>query len=141
MKIGIFSIPHSGTRFAKKLIVGIAQHLSEQSYRNYPDDFDVVIMPFRKPETVLASWLNRDKYRIHLVACYQMLLEFWSNNYLPLPVDHPDREKYLGRISEAVGLELKTDWEPIGHSAGNNTSMPIPEAYEIPIIRELYGNV
>lgn len=82
----------------------------------------MLVVPMRHPMSVAQSWANRGKpiveHPVHepMIKLFRNLIEhIVPLNPLYLPVDVPDREKYLAKLSKAVGRELKTSWDRVSH--------------------------
>lgn len=58
-----------------------------------------------------------------MCVCWYILVE-QLDKYDPyyLPVDRPDRDEYLQKIGDGIGLDLKTDW-PMTNSKHNTTKI------------------
>lgn len=132
--ICVASIPHSGTHFITELIGLPIQQLSRcgeaymQTVHTYPgasveritkmkrEGFRIV-SPLRHPMAIAQSWANRGKpvaglgsgdRLVDVLRCMidevSPMVDAW------LPLDAPERETFLVRLSRIVGRDLKTDW-------------------------------
>lgn len=106
----ILSIMHSGTWFTRQL-------LKDHGFGNvptahYPEETTagVVITPVRHPDAVYGSWKARGKPVGHLRA---LVAEMTCRHGILLPVDSPRRDEYLAALSDALGVELSTDWRKL----------------------------
>lgn len=77
---------------------------------------EVVICAMRDPMDVYYSWLRRGK------TVGKWFCQLWENLFAIhdenesywMPVDTPDRDEYLARISERIGVNIETDWKRRG---------------------------
>lgn len=84
------------------------------------------VVPLRHPHLVFEAW--RRRHRTH----FEMLLQ-WSilinevDKYKPLylPIDRPDRDKYLRAINRRLGVELNPDWSPQHSFTGTHSVDPL----------------
>jgi hypothetical protein len=86
----------------------------------------LLVTTVREEAKIRESWEKRIEQRekfgggpIPLRSDIDLSLERWLDfveKYDPLivSVDSPEREAMLERLSEAVGVELETDWRPVG---------------------------
>lgn len=84
-----------------------------------------IIVPLRHPEDVARSWVKRnadmrvfDDMWGRLVRDIAPMVSCW------IRVDHADREKDLARLGDLLGLELSTDWAPVGHDERMARTIP-----------------
>ena len=111
-------------------------------FHRWIQKFDVLVMPVRNPASVAATWIKRGEKLEHFLFMWSQWAALAPFAHI-LPIDHPDRDQYLKKLSDAVGIPLETDWEPF-----NQTKVPrgtsdvsgynLDELYEIPEIRRLY---
>lgn len=138
--ICVASIPHSGSHFVVNTIgypLRNGPHGGNAKVQNlwhvYPgESLDTIkarveagwhlVVPMRSPRAIAQSWANRGKPILpHPV--HNCLLELVRNlihiiaplGPLYLPVDVPDREKYLKRLNQALREDFRTDWVPAAH--------------------------
>lgn len=73
-----------------------------------------VIVPMRHPEKVIRSWIARNK-RLEALAIQYDILKTRVDPYDPLylPIDSPDRERWLDRLRAKTGKPHRTDWRTI----------------------------
>jgi hypothetical protein len=79
------------------------------------------IIPLRHPKVTAQSWIARHKCTKQMCRNFRTIvytLDPLNPHYLP--IDSPDRQKYLDKINEDMDLDLKTDWEPTGKRLGND---------------------
>lgn len=105
----ILSVMHSGTWFTRQL-------LKNNGFGNTPTahwgegiipDCPIVITPIRHPDAVYGSWVSRGKPVERLPGLIELQTMFHGEL---LPIDSPRRDEYLERLSERIGVKLKTDW-------------------------------
>lgn len=73
------------------------------------------IIPFREPWKVCYSWLRRREKLTNLHEDLSYLVDHFDGfNPYYLPIDRPDRQAYLDRINDGLGLNLQTDWPVFG---------------------------
>lgn len=117
----IASIPHSGTRFTRNLLK--AHGYGMRGRRTFAlhhfewgalPSADVVVVPVRHPQRLMESWSKRGKPLAGLVPQIEAMLR--TDAYF-LPVDSPHRDGYLAALSDALGVELSTDWRALHVSA------------------------
>ena len=135
----VASCPHTGSHFAVNTIGlplrnwdrgGVsAQNLyhvysgeSLEIIKRGAREGATLVVPMRHPMAVAQSWANRGKpiaeHPVHepMIKLFRNLIEHVVPlNPLYLPVDVPNRDKYLRALSDVVGRELKTDWAPASH--------------------------
>jgi len=118
--------------------------------------FDVTINHYElngtPPEGILISplrdpWLN---YVSHISKnrSYQLFKEAWirfnevyesGREMFLLPVDHKDRDKYLSKLSDHLGVELKTNWKPRGSGVRiKPDDIDLDEIYNLPVVKQFY---
>ena len=140
----IASVPHSGSHFLIDLIdytvlpdESMLSHAVERNQRFYRfhhvyggesmewllkyGKLAPVISPLRHPMAVAQSWKNRGKpiaeHAVHapMVRLFHNLIELSKRVRMYfLPLDHPERERYLRRIAEVAGRNFKTQWSYYG---------------------------
>lgn len=74
----------------------------------------VLVMTERDHDKVINSWDKRKtKYHTSLGEC-MALRESLIKEFDPIivSVDAPDRDERLQKLADAIGVELKTDWQP-----------------------------
>ena len=83
------------------------------------------IIPLRNPVSIAVSWERRHRDLGELMVMWYILVEQLDKfNPSYLPIDSLDRNKYLDRINQRLGLKLTTDW-PIVNSVHNSTDVSI----------------
>ena len=118
------TIPHTGTHFIRDhLLAGHNTHvehiwpeskfdwlprLTQYASKGYP-----IVVPLRHPAEVALSWKRRRKDPLELPTWWRTLVDY-VNPYDPfyLPLDGARRNGALELLSDALGAELVTDWEP-----------------------------
>lgn len=140
----IASVPHTGSHFLIDLIdyailrdEADIKHALERNHKVYRfhhvyggesmewllkyGSMAPVISPLRHPMDVAQSWKNRGKpiieHKVHapMIELFHSLIEL--SKRIPmhfLPLDHPNREQYLKRISAVAGRTFKTRWDRFG---------------------------
>ena len=136
--IVLVSVWHTGTNFVfQHLFAGLAPvGMNHNCYLNgHPPnsglvrihcDFDQhkylpywvskfrCVVPLRHPLSVARSWKAREKNLKLLPVQWQVLKrDVAPHNPLYLPLDALDRQDWLDRINEALGMDLQTDWPVI----------------------------
>lgn len=134
------SIPHSGTRLLLDEILKTewipintkpkegANYFSHIYTYNAPlhkmrmEQYPTIIV-MRHPLLVATSWKKRGMDIGEMCIAWYILAE-QLDQYNPyyLPVDHKDRDLYLQKINEGLGLDLKTDWPMV--NSKHNTLKP-----------------
>ena len=82
-------------------------HLETKASR-YP-----LFLPMRHPRKVAESWIKRG-WAINSLFFAEWYNLFWLHEKYDghwLPIDTPDRDKYLQEAGEIAGVGLKTDWK------------------------------
>ena len=116
--IAIISVRHSGTRFVRDELLKkqcLNAHVGEKQI--YLDVllpyFNNLIIPLRRPERIIVSWERRGMELDGLSDCLSILMAYDRYDPMYFPIDAPDRQGYLDKINQRLGLELKTDWPVI----------------------------
>lgn len=140
MILNIATIPHSGSKLLIDDILDVPHQPNNQTpidginffthihtynaplhqmrFEQYP-----TIVALRHPLLVATSWKKRGKEVSEMCVLWYILVEM-LDKYDPyyLPVDHKDRDLYLQKINEGLGLDLKTDWPMV--NSKHNTLKP-----------------
>jgi len=80
-----------------------------------------MVIPLRHPKVVAESWKARGQEEKRMCADFRTLVEKLNplNPYY-LPIDSDRRQEFLDKINDGLGLNLETDWKPIGEQKGNS---------------------
>ena len=116
MTFGIASIPSTGTGFSRKLFGLDYRHIDAGvSWLDFVNSRQI-ICPMRHPLEVIKTWRAvRTPSAEDVFGCFDALLRFKVSFWLP--IDAPGvRDKYLDKISEAMGRRFETDWQKMGSS-------------------------
>ena len=130
MIVVVVSVPHSGTQFVFKQLLGWLEpeirnparsadkhgkiwfHVDPdrlvelRSLTDYP-----WIVPMRHPLRIGESWKGRHKRLDRLVELLEIQRNFVHQfNPLYLPIDAANRQDFLTEINQRLGTELETDW-------------------------------
>ena len=128
VKVWVYSVPHSGTWFARQLIKNAGIPVDVAHFGDSPAPRDRVVVPLRAPLQVSKSWANRG--RPHADLCGRMVAQMEYCNHHDvnfLPVDAMNRDAYLTILSMVLGKDLKTDWKPLHCRDGDKEPRPLPE--------------
>ncbi|MCP4262278.1 MAG: hypothetical protein GY774_32970 [Planctomycetes bacterium] len=126
------TIQHTGTFF---MLREIFQGFTKCSLRAEPKDPGVIfdhtwpghteyfhkwlskypsVTPLRSPERIVYSWERRERPLYKLVILINEWIALMERfDVFILPIDHPNRDKYLIRLNERLGTGLSTDWSVI----------------------------
>lgn len=107
----LVTVPHTGTRFFQQLIGCKALHVSPAALEQARAHDGVLITTIRDWDDVQESWKRRgrDQSFPEALMWWAELLTF---NPVIVSIDC-QREERLARLSEALGMDLKTDWMPV----------------------------
>lgn len=135
------TVPHTGTRFFIGLIeeaIGIDHHImrartepelnryrfatchieepNSEFLEKYIETFDpLLIVTDRNPDEVAISWAKRGLDLERLDECRRIQQEIITrHDPLIVSVDAADREQKLGKLGQAIGEQLATNWQPVG---------------------------
>mgnify|MGYP000076110558 FL=1 len=155
----LVSVPHTGTRFLQGLTNAPFMHSYEYTTpQNIVDrgGSDILCAPLRDPWEVWKTWYQRYPNLFYILdpdhpksmeTAWRSLAaldrEFGSVIYIP--VDVPDRrDEQLQSLSEAMGRDLSTDWEPVAARTQEKKLREVPEKdlswiYQLPFVEEFYG--
>lgn len=112
--IFVLSVRHTGTFFVYEELLkrqATRYHFGERYWHQADGD---VIVPLRSLDSIIQSWDGRqlDPKDLDKALC-EMTRYVRKNKPYILPIDHDNRQEYLDRINEGLGLSLKTDWPVI----------------------------
>lgn len=120
----VLSIPHSGTMFALDLLPGRrgswpGPFRDGQKYFCHLDDpfrrdamrHCFTVVPLRCYERIKESWERRGINTDDLLRQWNEIGALQEVFFLPL--DIPEREAALERLSNLLDVRLKTNWKPV----------------------------
>lgn len=140
--ICLASVVHSGTRFMQQSVLrdfhfldsgGVSRHACHHHIA--PDQLGriqgwaakgyVLVVPLRHPVSIFESWSRRGEDLSALDEQFGIL----ENHVAPLgpyyvAIDHAERDRQLEVLSDRIGVELSTDWAPVGHEVGSRSASP-----------------
>jgi len=168
MTLFVPSVYHTGVRFCRESLFSDFKFESQvlpnpeatsihiepthiKVLQHWLNEAEHIVVPLRHPSLVARSWKLRNYDMDALDEQWRMLASVVAP-YDPIymPVDHPDRSLYLDALNERMGLELQTDWQPVGyrlpHEVINDEPLTDDEldqaeywSYNLPMVREIYG--
>ena len=148
--IKLYTIQHTGTFFFKDLLKKNNVpynngHLGD-GIKELPGD--IILCTIRDPKQTYISTRSRGRYitdyeKNRFAQAWKELNELWLNakntKTFFIPIDLPEKQKYLDALSKELGKELKTDWEPIGHRRHKNVSfIDLSSIYSLPVVKAFY---
>ena len=147
----IYSVPHTGTKFTRSLILGeeVSRHYDQIPFQL---DENTIVSPIRNPRDTWQTWAQRntpslgnDEVRLfhRYLANWLMFNQYFLEHpgLLILPIDTPERRIHLEYISERLGKSFETDWTPVGsapHSHPRST-LNISAVYRLEVVKEFYA--
>jgi len=127
------SVYHTGTRFCRESLFGDfsfgprtigtnpqATYVHIEPVHIEPLQYwlktaEHTVVPLRHPLLVASSWKARGLHLTLLDEQWRTLVDVvMPRDPIYLPLDHPDRGRYLEVLNKRMGLNLKTDWQPVG---------------------------
>jgi len=161
MKILIPTVPHSGTHLIHDMFAQAGfesspiqnkhtgntvttTHIDRDERLNrvlsMMNEYQAVT-PIRHPYLVEESWRRREQPLEPLYASLRRLPALYEAGALVVPVDSPQRDKYIKRINKSLGINLKPDWKTVVngfHNTHNLTYKDVKPSDEIKALtREL----
>ncbi len=142
-QVSILSVKHTGTNFLDQLIKEYlgpvrAAHWSHSRPDKLPK---IVVSPIRNPQDVYTTWYSRGRFGPEFFKEWQVFNEaFLLGIPTIVPVDTPDREFHLNKLSNRLGVDLQTEWVPVE----SQTRYPAPEIdlssiYELEVVKAFYA--
>ena len=143
MKILIPTVPHSGTHLIHDMFVQAGfesapiqnRHTGNTVTTTHIDRDERLsrvlsmmneyqaVTPIRHPYLVEESWRRREQPLDRLYATYRRLPALHEAGALIVPVDSPERDKYIKRINKSLGINLKPDWKTVVNGYHNTHNM------------------
>jgi hypothetical protein len=150
-KINIFSVPHTGTCFMRQFFdKNHIEHESEHYGLLVGKRKALVggpgiltVSPIREPYMQWISFHSRQTDFVDYRTSWLLFNErfLMDQDLFILPVDTPDRHKYLNKLEERIGKKLTTDWKPVGGGARKELELPdLTWLYELPVVKKYYEN-
>ena len=132
----IYSVPHTGTHFLKKLTGLHALHYNSDIGEN-----EIIISPIRDPFDTWQSWQRRGSEQDFFTPWFNFSQAWEQLDVTVLPIDTPDRDKHLKALSIKLSTELYTDWMPENSKAGPDVELTVDlsSIYALPVVREYYA--
>lgn len=139
--IAIISVKHTGTNFISKILednevgrVRCSHWLTSNPNRKF------IISPIRDPYETYITWYSRGRFG----PDYYKEWEIFNEAYLKgiahiVPVDISTRKYYLDKLSEEIGIELKTNWKKVEHQERFvPPSISLKNVYDLPVVKRYY---
>jgi len=127
------SVYHTGTRFCRESLFSdfsfgphtIGEHPQAtqihielahiEPLQHWLNTAEHIVVPLRHPMLVAGSWKARGLDLVALDEQWRVFADVvMPSDPIYLPLDHPDRGLYLEILNQRMGLDLKTDWRPVG---------------------------
>ena len=138
--INIWSIPHTGTHFLKHLLENAGIECKARHFSGWELTDDLVIAPIRDPKKTLQSWIARGREQDFNEMWQIFDTAFQTQNMFILPIDTQCRDKELIELSKILGVELKTDWEPLNKGISNNDETgDLSSIYNLSVVKKYYS--
>lgn len=144
----LLSVPHTGTRFTKGIInpdCEMHTDLAESMVMLRPllEISRVIVVSLRDPWKVWDSFCRMKRTKDRYFGCWQGLDELDKDFKLHyFPIDLPDRQGNLDRLSAVLGRTVTTDWEPVGvdySRRGTVVNQDLSSIYELSMIKDRYS--
>lgn len=147
MIVKLRTVPHTGTTFMEELFKkhNVKYHKKHFAYNHIPDKpGDITVSTIRDPLQTYESTVSRGRYDEKYHRAYQELNQEWENNpgLFVIPIDKPDeRDECLAKLSDQLGIDLKTDWTPVSTRRHKNNikQIDLTTEYNLPIVKAFYG--
>ena len=134
------SIKGSADEHDRPLIFDHVYDSHMKRFHEWIKRYPTVVIPLRDPTDCAHGWAKRGEDFDRFFNMWENLLEFDQYGPFYVPIDHPERDDFLGDLSKHINMELKTDWRP--HNTSNQPSRDIPDVsflYNQPVIRDFYA--
>jgi len=126
MKVFVFSVPHTGTRFLTNLLrdAGVEVQQVHFNGRYQPIMWEgerVVIVPRRDKQATIDSWARRGRTDPDFEESWTEMEDFVEEfDPYQLHIDDPEqRIDDIRQIEELIGESLDPDWsDKVGHFPG-----------------------
>jgi hypothetical protein len=144
MMVNLVSVPHTGTKFLRKLLIDHGIDFTMTHYFEFQGG--VTVSPIRDPLKCYNTFMRRQRPISQFYDSWHRFNEFYETQDYPIiPVDvKTHRTKALKKLSERLGVPLRTDWKPVGTS--KNLDFPeikavdidLSEIYALPVVKQYY---
>jgi hypothetical protein len=151
----ICSVPHTGTMFIWSLLKnsGIDSYWKHfVSFRGWklPTTDEIMVCPIRHPIQVWHTWENRHTAKpgtYDFAACWYRFNDAFKwhlpSELFVIPVDTPDRDVHLKRLSDRLGCTLHTDWKPVSSQPHSRDDGIFPSELlnilQLDVVQTFYG--
>lgn len=138
--IGVWSVPHTGTHFIKKLLEDAGLTVKARHFSGWVKTDELIICPIRDPQKTWKSWKARNRNQN-----FDEMWEIFNRAYKEqkmfiLPIDTEDRSEKLKELSELLGVTLATDWKPVNASMGSTEeNTDLEHIYKLDVVNKYYG--
>lgn len=148
------TLRHSGTHFVFALIGAPWFKLSKWRgergivHLHFDSDMDgmirllpaPVLIPLRRPDAMAKSHMARYGHVDFLMLGLERLLSFAAQcKPYWLPIDAPDRDKYLAKLAHGLSMDLETDW-PVVDSRSPAYTGTVPDIGHKDFFSRFYGS-
>ena len=137
----IYSVQHTGSKFIKHVLLSHGWDFCDiKHYQQTYFTDSLCVSPIRNPKDAYISWISRGKtedfykYWCNFNDTYLNNTDLWI-----VPVDTPDRDYHLSKLSDRLDCKLSTDWQPVG--CGPRENVPVIDlsaVYDLPVVKNFY---
>ena len=95
------------------------------------------VVPIRHPYLVEESWRRREQPLERMYAAYRRLPRLYEAGAILIPVDSPDRDRFVEKINKSLNVNLVPDWNTVVNGFHNTHALtykdvkPSDEAKEL----------
>lgn len=141
-KIAVISVKHTGTNFIHQLLlnsVGSVRvtHWSSLDLDNIPS---IIISPIRNPGMTYGTWYSRNRFGEQYFQEWEIFNQYFLDGKVTVvPVDTKDRDVHLKSLSNKLGVELSTNWEPVeSQKRFSPPMMDLTRVYSLEVVKCFY---
>ena len=107
----------------------------------------IIVSPIRDPMATWATWVRAQRgppYTgvVDFIYAWTRLNEVYLNrqDFYLVPVDSKNRDEYLARLSDRLGVELTTDWSRVNSNPGDQVEarFEATDLYQLDVVRDVY---
>jgi len=140
--ITLFSVPHTGTHFLKKVLEDAGLTVKAKHWTGWLPVDGLIIAPIRDPKRTLQSWKARKRVQ-DFTGLWELFDKAYnSQNVFVLPIDTDNKDERLKELSKLLNVTLETDWAPLNvgpSSEHEEIKEDLTDIYKLKVVNDFYG--